>query len=216
MKFWAVKLGAKMARYRGPRLKIIRRLGTQLPGLMRTEPELRRPYGPGQHGQRRRSKLSEYALRLREKQKLKFHYGVSEKQLKKYVAKAFGAKGNSGLKILESLERRLDNMVFRAGFATSMSAARQMTRHGHIFVNGKKVDIPSFKMKAGDVITPNDKSKMVEAIKGHIKDPNNLAVPSYMERNDEAATATIMTAPEREDIPVELNEQLIVEYYSGK
>lgn len=203
-----------MARYRGPRLKIIRRLGTPLPGLMRTDPELRRPYGPGQHGPGRRGKLSEYALRLREKQKLRFHYGISEKQLQKYAAKAFRGKGNSGFKLLSSLESRLDNMVFRAGFAATVRAARQMTRHGHILVNGKKLDIPSYTVKAGDVLTPNDKSKMAEAIKGHMKDPNNLSYPSYMEANADTAEAKVLTPPEREDIPVELNEQLIVEYYS--
>lgn len=205
-----------MARYRGPRLKIIRRLGTSLPGLMRTDPELRRPYGPGQHGQGRRPKLSEYATRLREKQKLRFHYGVSEKQLRKYVAKSFRAKGNSGLKLLEALESRLDNMVFRAGFAPTIRASRQMTRHGHICVNGAKLDIPSYTMKSGDVLTVNPAKKSKEAILAHMKDPGNLAVPSYLECNAESGEAKVMTPPEREDVPVELNEQLIVEFYSGK
>jgi len=204
-----------MARYRGPRLKIIRRLGTPLPGLMRTDPDLRRPYPPGQHGPTKRGKLSELALRLREKQKLRFHFGVSEKQLRKYVHKAFRGKGNPGLTLLISLERRLDNVVFRAGFAPTIRASRQMTRHGHIWVNGKKVDIPSYRLKAGDVISPSEKTKMKERIEANRKDPANLANPSYLEISDDSLTVKMTMEPSRDDIPVILNEQLIVEFYSG-
>lgn len=205
-----------MARYRGPRLKIVRRLGTPLPGLMRTDPDLRRPYPPGQHGPTKRSKLSDYALRLREKQKLRFHYGVSEKQLRRYVAKAFSTKGNPGLTLLASLERRLDSAVFRAGFAPSIMAARQMTRHGHITVNGRKLDIPSYAVKVGDVIAPRETSKMKEAIATNRQDPNNLSLPSYLAVIEDNGQLRMTMAPAREDIPVLVNEQLIVEYYSGK
>lgn len=204
-----------MARYRGPRLKIIRRLGTPLPGLMRTDPDLRRPYPPGQHGPTKRGKLSELALRLREKQKLRYHYGISEKQLKKYVHKAFRGKGNPGLGILLSLERRLDNVVFRSGFAPTIRAARQMTRHGHMWVNGKKVDIPSYRLKPGDVISPSEKTKMAEQMEAARKDPANLANPSYLEVSEDSSTVKMTMEPSREDIPVIVNEQLIVEFYSG-
>ena len=204
-----------MARYRGPRLKIVRRLGTPLPGLMRTEGDLRRPYPPGQHGPTKRAKLSDYALRLREKQKLRFHYGVSEKQLRRYVAKAFSAKGNPGLTLLTSLESRLDSVIFRSGFAPSIQAARQMARHGHITVNDHRVDIPSYSLRDGDVIAPHSTSKMKEAIATNRQDGSNLSLPSYLAAIEGEQMKMTMT-PAREDIPVIVNEQLIVEYYSGK
>lgn len=204
-----------MARYRGPRLKIIRRLGTPLPGLMRTDPDLRRPYAPGQHGPTRRAKLSDYGIRLREKQKLRFHYCISEKQLKSYVAKAARQKGNPGTNLLEKLETRLDNAVFRAGFAPTVRAARQMTGHGHILVNGQRVDIPSYPLRVGDVITHHQKSKMVEQIKNNRKDSGNLATPSYMEIDEGNTAFKITMKPAREDIPVIVEEQFIIEYYSG-
>ena len=205
-----------MARYRGPRLKIIRRLGTPLQGLMRTDPDLRRPYGPGQHGPTKRAKLSDYALRLREKQKLRFHYGLSEAQLKRYVAKAFSSKGNPGLTLLTSLERRLDSVLFRAGFAPTISAARQMARHGHIAINGRRVDIPSYAVQVGDQLVTHEKSKMKEAIATNRQDPNNLALPGYLTPVDGTDQFKMAMVPAREDIPVIVNEQLIVEYYSGK
>lgn len=204
-----------MARYRGPRLKIIRRLGTSLPGLMRTDGDLRRPYPPGQHGPTRRAKLSDYALRLREKQKLRYHYCISEKQLRKYVTKASAGKGNPGIRLLQSLETRLDSIVFRAGFAPTIRAARQMTGHGHITVNGKKLDIPSYCVKVGDVIAPYEKSKMLEQIKGNKKDPANLSLPSFMEFDEANAAAKVTMPPAREDVPVEVQEQFIIEYYSA-
>lgn len=203
-----------MARYTGPRLKIIRRLGTPIPGLMRTDPDLRRPYPPGQHGPTKRKKLSDYALRLMEKQKLRFHYGLSERQLRKYVAQAFGGKGNSGHILLQLLERRLDNVVFRAGFAPTMAAARQMVLHRHVTVNGKRVNIPSYQMRAGDTVQMHDKSKMKPRVTEAQKDPNNLKVPDYLEAGD--GIAKVKMLPERDSVPVDLDPQLIVEYYSGK
>ena len=203
-----------MSRYRGPRLRIIRRLGTPLPGLMRTDPDLRRPYPPGQHGPTKRKKLSDYALRLMEKQKLRFHYGLSETQLRRYVASAFSGKGNSGHILLQLLERRLDNVVFRAGFAPTMAAARQMTLHNHIHVNGKRVNIPSFQVRVGDTIQLREKSKMKEKAAEAQKDPNNLKVPDYLEAGDGMAKMKML--PERDSIPLDLDPQLIVEYYSGK
>lgn len=205
-----------MARYRGPRLKIIRRLGTSLPGLMRTEGDLRRPYPPGQHGPTKRSKLSDFALRLREKQKLRYHYCISEKQFRRYVKKASIGKGNPGINLLQSLETRLDNAVFRAGFAPTVRAARQMTSHGHIAVNGKKVDIPSYALKVGDVLGINAKSHMKEQIKNNRKDPGNLSLPSFIEVDDENISVKVIMKPAREDIPVQVQEQFIIEYYSTR
>jgi small subunit ribosomal protein S4 len=205
-----------MARYTGPRLKIVRRLGTPLPGLMRSDPDLRRPYPPGQHGPTRRKKLSDYAFRLMEKQKLRFHYGVSEKQLRRYMEKASNQKGNKGTNLLLLLERRLDNVVFRAGYAATIPAARQMARHGHILINGKKVNIPSFQVRVGDVISVKENSKWKERAVEAMKDPNNLATPSYIEPEEGKPSVTVKSGPERDDIPLDIDPQLVVEYYSGK
>jgi small subunit ribosomal protein S4 len=204
-----------MSRYTGPRLRIIRRLGTPLPGLMRTDPDLRRPYPPGQHGPTKRKKLSDYALRLMEKQKLRFHYGLSEKQLRKYVAIAFSGKGNSGHVLLSLLERRLDNVAFRAGLAPSMAAARQLVQHGHLAVDGKRVNIPSFQCRPGNVIVVRETSKFKARSVELIKDPNNLKVPEYLDVTD-AAVISFRAIPERDSVPLDVDPQLIVEYYSGK
>ncbi len=204
-----------MSRYTGPRLKIIRRLGTPLPGLMRTDPDLRRPYPPGQHGPTKRKKLSDYALRLMEKQKLRFHYGLSEKQLRKYVAIAFSGKGNSGHVLLSLLERRLDNVAFRAGLAPSMASARQMVLHGHLSVDGKRVNIPSFQCRPGNVVVVRETSKFKARSLELIKDPNNLKVPEYLDVTD-AAVISFRSMPERDSVPLDIDPQLIVEYYSGK
>lgn len=205
-----------MARYRGPRLKIVRRLGTPLPGLIRTDPDLRRPYPPGQHGPTKRAKLSDYALRLREKQKVRFHYGLSEKQMAKYIANAFRRKGNPGLTLLNSLERRLDNVLFRSGFAPTVTSARQMARHGHVTVNGKRVDIPSFSVSEGDIIEPKANSKMKEQVARNRTDPNNLALPSYLAVQENDTKMKMTMSPSRDDVPVIVNEQLIIEYYAGR
>lgn len=205
-----------MARYRGPRLKIIRRLGTQLPGLMRTEGDLRRPYPPGQHGPTRRAKLSDFAIRLREKQKLRFHYCISEKQFRRYVKRAAVGKGNPGINLLQSLEMRLDNAVFRAGLAPTIRAARQMTSHGHIAVNGKRVDIPSYALRIGDVFSPHERSGMIEQVKNNRKDPGNLALPSFLDVDDGNTAVKVTMKPAREDVPVDVQEQFIIEYYSTR
>ena len=136
-----------MSRYTGSRLRIARRLGgCELPGLF-VPKELRRPYPPGQHGPTQRIKLSDYAIRLREKQKVRAHYGVSEKQLRRYMVRAKRAKGNTGENLLVLLESRLDNVVYRLGFTRTIRGARQMVSHGHINVNGKRVDVPSFECR---------------------------------------------------------------------
>jgi len=206
-----------MSRYTGPRLKIIRRLGTMLPGLMRTDATLRRPYGPGQHGPSKKGKLSDYAMRLREKQKLRFHYNISEKQLARYIQKAFKGKGNSGLTLLELLEQRLDNAIFRAGFAPSMAAARQIVRHGHIAVNGKRIDIPSYTLRVGDMVAPTANTKMKDKISANRQDPENLSLPGFLLMSENNPLEFKITQkPSRDDVPLILNEQLIIEYYSGR
>lgn len=204
-----------MARYRGPKLRIIRRLGTPIPGLMRTDPELRRPYPPGQHGPTRRKKLSDYAFRLMEKQKLRFHYCLSEKQLKRYVTRAFSQNGNSATNLLSDLECRLDNVAFRMGLAPTMPAARQLTTHAHLTVNGSRVNIPSYRLKKGDVVALSEKSNWKERVEELIGDPNNLETPSYLEV-DGKGSATIIEQPTPEHCPVVIDPQLIIEYYSGK
>ena len=142
-----------MSRYNGPRVKVMRALGVDLPGLSRKTIE-RRPYAPGQHGQNRRRKVSDFGRQLKEKQKLRYNYGIGEKQMRRYVAAARASKMAAGDKLLELLERRLDNAVFRAGYAPTIPAARQLVNHGHITVNGRRVDIPSYSLRPGDVIRP--------------------------------------------------------------
>ncbi len=204
-----------MSRYTGPRLRIARRLGaTDIPGLF-VPKELRRPYPPGQHGPTQRIKLSDYAIRLREKQKLRHHYGVSEKQFRRYMRQAKQAKGNTGTNLLVFLESRLDNVVFRLGFARSMRAARQLVNHGHIAVNGKRVDIPSYRLVAGEVVSVfNQKASVRERIAAEVAGPVNLALPSFVEREDGALRGTIKGKPEQNDCPLTINEALVVELYA--
>src|SRR4029450_5575411 len=141
-----------MSRFIGPRVKVMRALGVALPGLSRKSIE-KRPYGPGQHGPTRRKKTpSDYALRLREKQKVRFNYGVSERVLRRLVEEATRIPGNTGVTLVQLLERRLDNVVFRAGFSRTIPGARQLVSHGHVLVNGRKVDRPSFRVSRGDTV----------------------------------------------------------------
>jgi small subunit ribosomal protein S4 len=203
---------SKMARYRGPRLKIVRRFGQQLPGLTRKSAE-NRPYPPGQHGMGRKPKPSDYRIRLEEKQKLRNNYGLSERQLRTYFRHAAALKGDTGGNLLSLLESRLDNVVFRAGFAPTIPAARQLVTHGHLRVNGRKVDIPSYRVKEGDAISLRDKSKNNEILKAAFASPT-LEVPSYMQRDDAALEAKVTATPSREDVPLDIQENLIIEHYS--
>ena len=203
-----------MSRYTGPRFRIARRLGgAELPGLF-VPRELRRTYPPGQHGPTQRIKLSDYAIRLREKQKLRAHYGVSEKQVRRYMVNAKAAKGNTGTNLLVSLESRLDNVVFRLGFTRTVRSARQMVNHGHIEVNGHRVDIPSYSLRVGDVVRLREKSKMKETVTAEINGPTSLALPSYLERVDAELKGTFKSAPEASDCPLVINESLVVELYA--
>ena len=201
-----------MARYRGPRLRVVRRLG-DLPGL--TRKNARRQYPPGQHGQNRR-KRSEYAIRLEEKQKLRYNYGVSEKQLVRYIKKARRVTGSTGLVLLQLLEMRLDNTVFRLGMAPTIPAARQLVNHGHITVNGRVLDIASYQCRIGDVIAVKNKDKSKDLVKNNLLNPGLANLPSHLEFDKDNLVGKVNGIVEREWIALTVNELLVVEYYSRK
>jgi small subunit ribosomal protein S4 len=173
----------------------------------------RRGYAPGQHG-RRRSKLQGYGVQLREKQKVKRTYGLLEKQFRNYFAKAARRKGITGANLLQMLERRLDNVVYRLGFASSRAMARQLVAHGHFLVRGRKVDVPSMLVGAGDVITLRESSRKNEAIKICLDTAQGRGIPSWLEVQADQFQGTVKQLPAREDIVMPIQEQLIVELYS--
>jgi small subunit ribosomal protein S4 len=199
-----------MSRYRGPRLRITRRLG-ELPGL--TRKSARRAYPPGQHGQNRK-KRSEYAVRLEEKQKLRFNYGLSERQLLRYVRKARRASGSTGQALLQLLEMRLDNTVFRLGMAPTIPAARQLVNHGHVTVNGREVNIPSYQCRPGELIGVRDREKSRQMVETNLQSPGLANLPSHLELDKEKLTGKVNGVIEREWIALQINELLVVEYYS--
>lgn len=176
----------------------------------------RRAYAPGQHGEsgKRAHKLSNYGLQLREKQKVKRIYGVMEKQFRRYFELASKTKGVTGKILLQLLERRLDSVVFQAGFALSRDAARQMVNHGWVYVNQRRVNIPSYGVKAGDGLELKPKPKGLEYVRQNLKLSGERARPAWLEVNPEKFTAKILRLPEREDISLPIQEQLIVELYS--
>ena len=207
-----------MARYRGPVEKIERRLDADL-GL-KGERRLsgksaleKRPFAPGQHGQRR-AKISEYGLQLREKQKAKFMYGVSEKQFRKYFKEAARIEGNTGANLITLLEKRLDNVVFRMGFATTRANARQFTTHGHVLVDGKKVDIPSFLVKAGQKIEIKEKSKTNPQVVRALELTNQTGMVDWVNVDKEKVFGIFTRIPAREEVVIPVEERLIVELYS--
>ena len=201
-----------MSRYRGPRLRVVRRLG-ELPGLSRKTP--RRAYPPGQHGQGRR-KRSEYAIRLEEKQKLRFNYGVSEGQLVRYVKKARRATGSTGQKLLELLEMRLDNTVFRLGMAGTIPGARQLVSHGHVTVNSQVVDISSYQCRPGEIISVRNQDRSRRLVEANMEYPGLANLPSHLEFDKNTLTGKVNGVIEREWIALQINELLVVEYYSRK
>lgn len=201
-----------MSRYRGARLKICRRLG-ELPGLTRKKSQ--KTNGPGEHGQRSK-KLSEYAVRLEEKQKLRFNYGISEKQLSKYIKEAKKVQGSTGLIILQMLEMRLDNTIFRLGLAPTIPAARQIVNHGHILLNNKIITICSYQCKPGDIVKVKDSSISRKLIEKYINFPGLTNIPKHLELDKNKLLGKINGIVEREWVALELNELLIVEYYSRK
>ena len=199
-----------MSRYRGPRLRVVRRLG-DLPGL--TRKSARKAYPPGQHGQSRR-KRSEYAIRLEEKQKLRFNYGVTEKQLVRYVRKARRVAGSTGQTLLELLEMRLDNTIFRLGMAGTIPAARQLVNHGHITINGRVIDVPSYQCRPGDLIKVRDRDRSRKLVETNMEYPGLANLPSHLEFDKAALTGKVNGRIEREWVALQVNELLVVEYYS--
>jgi small subunit ribosomal protein S4 len=200
-----------MARYTGPKCKACRRARTQLCQSKRCAVE-RRPYPPGEHG-RGRVRESDYQIQLREKQKLRTMYGVLEKQFRRYYQEAARRPGITGEHILQMLEQRLDNVVWRAGLAATRPQARQLVNHGHFKVNGKKVDIPSYQVRPGEVITIKDRSKELIVIQ-HSIDTQDRVVPDWISLNADERQISIIDRPRRDQIDTDINEQLIVELYS--
>ena len=199
-----------MSRYTGPAYKKSRRLGFST--LENGKELARRPYAPGIHGTSRRKKVSEYGIQLQEKQKVRFMYGLNEKQFRRTFEKASKMKGIAGENFLKLLESRLDNLVYRMGLATTRRAARQIVNHGHIEVNGIKVDIPSYICKPGDVIAVRENSKEHKAILNTIE--LNIKTPAFVEFDNKKLTGTFVRLPERNELNAEINESLIVEFYN--
>lgn len=200
-----------MARYTGPTHKACRRALTPLCQNKKC-PVDARPYPPGEHG-RGRVRESDYLIQLREKQKLRYMYGVLEKQFRRYYQNAAKAKGMTGENLLRILETRLDNVVWRSGFAATRPQARQLVNHGHFQVNGKKVDIPSYSVRGGDVITVKERSRNL-TILVHAIETGDSSSPEWMTVNHDARTISIVDVPNRSQIDTPIQEQLIVELYS--
>lgn len=207
-----------MARYTGPACKLCRREGKKLflkgdrcyTGKCALE---RRSYAPGQHGQNRK-KTSEYGLQLRAKQSARRYYGISEGQFHKYFLMAERKEGVTGTNLLQLCESRLDNIVYTAGFASSRAQARQLVNHAHFTVNGSKVDIPSYLVKAGDVIAVKDTSKSTDEFKTLVESNASRTIPKWIDADAQAMTAKVVALPEREEIATPVEEHLIVEFYS--
>ena len=197
-----------MSRYRDPILKRCRYLGIS-PAAIGIDKESNRKKSAGAH-----KKVSEYAIQLKEKQKLKFIYGVGEKQFRKYFEIASNKKGNTGELLLQILESRLDNVVYRLGFAVTRPQARQLVNHGHFEVNGKKVNIPSYIISAGDVISVRESKKECGAIKQSVEVTKSMPVQKWLEKDTEKLTGKVLRLSSREDIDIPVEEHLIVELYS--
>lgn len=199
-----------MSRYTGPVYRKSRRLGFS---ILENGKELsRKPNVPGMHGAKRRRKTSEYGIQLAEKQKLRFMYGLTEKQFARTFERAAKMKGITGENLFKLLESRLDNVVYRMGLAATRRASRQIVNHGHIIVNGVNVDIPSYTVKPGDVITIKEKSLNHPAIKQALE--NTLARPAFVEFDAKKMTGTFIRLPERSELNADINESLIVEFYN--
>ena len=205
-----------MATYRGPKARMMRRFQE----VMFRSPKYhgiveKRPNPPGDQGARgRRGKKSEFGKRLDEKQKLRFRYNVLEKQMRRYVKRAFNSKGVSGHVLLQLLETRLDNAVYRLGFANTIWAARQLVTHGHILVNGKKVNIPSYELRVNDVISVKEKLHKNQQLLDALNYCPVSMIPPYYSSDRDNFSGTLVSTPNRDDIPEKIDEQLIVEYYS--
>lgn len=199
-----------MSRYTGSSYKQARRVGIS---LLESGKELaKKPYGPGQHGTDRKGKLSNYGVQLKEKQKLRFMYGLSEKQFHKTFLEAQKVKGITGEIFMVALESRLDNLVYRAGFATTRRAARQLVNHGHILVDGKKVDIPSYRVKLGSVITLKENDKNLKVVRESLEKLQKRV--EFLTYDENKMEATYVRYPERSELTSEVDESLIVEFYN--
>ena len=199
-----------MARYTGPSYKKSRRLGFST--LENGKELAKRPYAPGQHGAGRRKKPSEYGIQLQEKQKIRFMYGLNEKQFRRLFDKASKMKGITGENFLKLLESRLDNIVYRMGLATTRRAARQLVNHGHICVNGGKVDIPSYQCKPGDVISVKENSMEHPAVRASLE--AKVSTPAFVEFDAKKLSGTYVRLPERSELNADINESLVVEFYN--
>ena len=199
-----------MSRYTGSNYKQARRVGFS---VNETGKELtRRPYGPGQHGQDRKGKLSDYGTQLKEKQKVRFMYGVNERQFHKTFLEAEKMKGINGTNFLRLLESRLDNLVYRIGFASTRRAARQLVNHGHVTVNGKKVDIPSYRVKVGDVIAIKEADKNLKVVAESLSKVTKRV--EFINYDENKMESTYVRLPERNELNADINEALIVEFYN--
>lgn len=199
-----------MARYTGPSYKQARRVGFS---ISETGKELaRRPYGPGQHGADRKGKPSDYGTQLKEKQKVRFMYGVNERQFHKTFLEAEKMQGIHGVNFLRLLESRLDNLVYRIGFASTRRGARQLVNHGHVTVNGKKVDIPSYRVKVGDVISLKDDDKNLKVVAEALSKVTKRV--EFINYDENKMEATYVRMPERNELNADVNEALIVEFYN--
>lgn len=199
-----------MSRYTGSEYKRARHVGFS---ISETGKELaKRPYGPGQHGAERKGKLSNYGVQLKEKQKVRFMYGLSEKQFKKTFNEAGKMKGIHGENFLKLLESRLDNLVYRLGFATTRRAARQLVNHGHVTVNGNKVDIPSYRVKPGDVIALAENSKDLVVVKQSLEKVNSRV--EFVTFDANKLEGCFVRFPERNELNADINESLIIEFYN--
>jgi small subunit ribosomal protein S4 len=199
-------------KYTGPKVKLSRKLGIALTPKAQKYME-RKPYPPGQHGpEKRRAKLSDYGRQLLEKQRLRFQYNVHERQLRRYYEEASRMPGNTADNLIQLLERRLDALVLRAGFARTIYAARQYVRHGHIEVNGRKVDVPSYRVNVNDVISVREKSRRIPDIQEAVR--NAGQAPPYLEVSKADFSVRLLYIPPREEIPVICEVPMVVEFYS--
>ncbi len=204
-----------MSRYTGPRVKKMRALGVDLPGLSRKSID-RRPYPPGDHGSARRGRKSDYGLQLLEKQKILLNYGITERQMRRLVREARNVPGPSGDKLFEFLERRLDNVVFRAGFAPTIPAARQIVNHGHFLLNNRRVDIPSIRLKLGDVVEVRARSRTMAVLVDSMAS-NSLQLPNWLRLEAAEFRCSVLELPGgAEAAPFQVDVQKVIEYYSRR
>ena len=202
-----------MARYRGPKLRITRRLGSLLGLTQKTSTKTNRP---GQHGNNNRKSLTEYGIRLEEKQKLKFNYGLTESQLFRYMKEARRRNGVTGIILLQLLEMRLDSICFNLGFARTIATARQQINHGHITINGSVVSIPSFQCRINDIISVNGKAVSQNLIKTNLENSKVLEIPSHLKLDRSKLEGIVLNYCERNELLLKLNELLVIEYYSRR